>query len=285
MIYVKRKNAARFAPRTILVLVCLGTGWARLVASPGDSLSVFKQFVQVCNTYKHFPLYMNLTVKNNVDVLPTSPGDTASYTMEFFVDDKSSAVRMGNELQMINDSLVLFVNDRQKRMSLFTNPAHNNLAMITKLMRVFGQDTSIRKMAAAFEGMPVQGKGKDTSGISITSKALLPGTGIPGQYIQVMFNPRNLQPYYILYVHNKIVPLDSATYGIMAKDPVYSGKLFHNGSVWFLVKSATVSYAYNQIDYDRSRVLSFQLSSYVIREGQHYNAAKGYEGYRVVENL
>ncbi len=94
----------------LLLLMLLGAAQAaprrdwQPHASPGDTLSLLKTFIAVCQSYQHLPLQLDLEMQHSTNLM-TSPDDTLSQSAGFYLSSRGSCVRFGELEQLSTDSL------------------------------------------------------------------------------------------------------------------------------------------------------------------------------------
>lgn len=256
-----------------------------------DSLGVLREFMQVCNSYKKLPLHVRLTVQNSADIVTDPAIDTAAFTMEFFIQDKGAYIKLGDNEEVINDSLMLFINHKPKRMSLHANRGLNMVEQMSRFTGGLMQDSSVQKLAVRYSGMYADTLLKEGMAvIKLKSKALVIGGILSKDEIEATYKNDSKLPVRLVQVQRKLVPIDSATYAGLIKDTLYEDRLVHPGNgYWFLIKQSVSTYTFNQIDYSNTTQLPLQVSDCIIIKQApgkaSYVTAKEYETFRLIEDL
>jgi len=272
-------------------IIFLWAGLAMLIApvcvfgqKKAENAAMLKQFINVCNSYKQLPLHASITVRNAADII-TSADDTLQYNIEFFIRDDNAYINMAGEVEVINDSLMLFINNRQKRMALSQNPTGHISTQLNYVSNMFRQDSSISKMAALYTAQQVTGIVKNgepaADTIILKSRALMPGTQLPKEMIKVAYRVGSQQPLSIVQSHVKMIPLSADNYNELEKNALYPGKLVNTGKgYYFLIKDASTEYVFTHIDNDASTQMPLQISNCIEKNARgKYVPAKGFEGF------
>lgn len=265
----------------------------KMYAQTADTLSVLKLFMQVCNSYKQFPLHVNLSVQNSTDISTNPEADTAAYNMEFFIQDKGAYIKMGNNEEVINDSLILIISQKPKHMALYANTKHSMAEQMTMFTGGLTQDSSLQKFAARYR-QDENNSGVTPPGlavIKIRSRETVLGSMLAKETIEATYKRDSKLPVKVVQLHRKLIPVDSATYVKLLSGNLYAGKLVHPaGHYWFIIKQSVSTYIFNQIDYDVTTQLPLQVDRCIVKKqtpagGEHYQPANGYEMFRLTENL
>jgi len=251
-----------------------------------DTLASLKQFVQVCNNYKKVPLHISLNIYKTADV-PASAEDTAFSKAEFFITGKESYVRLNNLEQMVNDSLMLLVNNDARQMILYANNTPVNMRL-SAYLGLQMQDSSLQKMAQNYTAVQIAAeKEGDTAVIELKSRAVIGATALPKETVQVTYSKSSYVPFRVVVEDRKLIPLDSVGYNTLLVTPKYAGKLINPGKDnFFLVNTHTTTFIYNVMSYSNDVLYPAEINDRVVKDGEkHYVPAKGYETFRVIDNL
>jgi len=257
-------------------------------AQQKDSTAALKQFMDVCNSYKQVPLHAGITVRTNADIV-TSPDDTTHYTIEFYIHNNDAYVKLNGEEEVINDSLMLFISHKLKSMTLYPNTTGHVAAQLSSFTGMLLQDSAITKMAGRYQAdiLPGKASAPGTAIIQVKNRLLVPGTSLPKETIEVVYNSNTRQPVSLVQLQRKMIPLDSATYTAMVQKAMYPGKLIHIAKdYYFLMKELSTEYLFTHIDYDATTQLPLQMNQCVAKDRQgKYVAADGYRMYRFSDEM
>jgi len=251
-----------------------------------DSMAVFKQFVQVCVGYNQLPMHVNMLVQNTADIVTTPQQDSTAYNVDFFLLDKGLYIKAGEDEQLINDSVIVSISRRLKRMAVRPNKTHSVAEQMKLVMGRFSQDSSLEKLSAKFTVVLAPGLAGETNSIRLVSKAVLPGSQLPKQRMEAVYKKDTKLPVSVEYVRTKLVAIDSTAYAQLLKDPGYNSKLVATGNgYFFLIKSAFTRYVFNAIDYSNVS-LPLQVSDCIRKNASgHFVPAPGYELFKISENF
>lgn len=259
------------------------------MASPLDTMAVFRQFIRLSAGYKRLPMHAIIDVKNTSDVLTLPEEDTAAYSLEFFVTEKSAYIRARSEEQVINDSLVVFINRSQKRLSVYRNTTGGTAVQFNKMTGDFLQGAAPRSLADHFVIVSA-GEKTDENGermIKIATKALLAGTSLPRQAFEIASGPDGNVPLRFAYLTHTLAPVDSLMYQSLLAQKSYAGRLVTNGKgLFFIVKSFNSTYFFTKIEYEGHSGAPLNVEQCIVKTPSgHYTPATGFENFKITEHL
>ena len=276
-----------FRKLVCLVLIC--TSYVIVYAQHTDSLQQMRLFMQLCNNYKHLPLYINMTIHNTADIT-VSPLDDTMFNIEFYIQDAGAFIKMGQDVQVINDSLMLFISNKNRRMTLYPNIGNSGLTeQVNKFTAIFLQDSSVEKFSRKYEVvMPedittVAGTGN----VKIKSRSLVIGSTMPKETIELVYKKSISQLEKVVDTRYKLMQVDSLTYVKFLQNPVYVNRVLHPSKfLFFVVRQCTLTYMYNEISNTSNMQLPVLMNDCIVKETTgHYIPAKAYESFILTENL
>src|SRR5436305_1444655 len=115
--------------KKIILVIFLVSGHALLRAQgekttghpdAGDTLSTLRTFMTVCNSYKQLPLQLEVALRRSTNLV-TGQEDTMKVNVRFCLQKEGSYVGFGELEQLTDDSLLLLVSNKLKRMILYPN--------------------------------------------------------------------------------------------------------------------------------------------------------------------
>lgn len=233
-----------------LVVLYAGTG---IHAQQSDKKEVFRRFVQTLNMAGRTPLNLQMDIRYSANLV-TQPGDTLSMQGEFYLRANQAYIRMGEQEQVMNDSVALLISDNLQRMILYPQAS----AMISQIRNLPGlqwSDSSVKSLAAQFNVMQ---PADDI--ISLQSKLLLPGTKLARTAYELHYEPSLNKPQQLIMTQHILVGMDSAQYAVMQQEPVYVPNLFIKNGQYFFIKEKKLTVTYLKIEQPADNSLPVTLS-------------------------
>ena len=250
-------------------------------AQTNRNLDVFKEFLNVCNSYKQLPLYLSAELKKTYN-MPSVGDDSSEKRVEFYVLADGAYIHYGDYEQVINDSLALVVLGDIKQMVLSrnTSPVSEQLKLLT------GQpqgDSSISSLGERYEGKKIT-LAENKASIEINSKGKVQGTSISRESIEIVFDPKTSNPEKVVTIKRFLVPVpaeEAATGNKIVKENLI--EIPGKGS-FFLYEEKT-SFSYKQIDHNNKIQLPVVMGDRIIKTGDgDYIPVKMFENFSVIQN-
>jgi hypothetical protein len=234
---------------------------ATMQAQQPDSLAASREFMQVCHSYKRLPLQLDVSISSSANLV-TAAKDTLSLRAAFYMDEHGSYTRMGEMEQVANDSLLLLVSHGAHQMLLYAN--HSSLAhQLQSYMGLNLDDSSLAGFAGRYTVAAGPAKEKHHS-YSCTSRALLAGTALPRETIQVLFDPGTQEPVEFAQRKRSLVAIDSADYAGFSVLPEWKGRLAKLANGWWAVKEVSTVYRYAAITHKKNLPLPVRITDRVL---------------------
>src|SRR5258706_1046434 len=235
---IRRKNNLKMSKRIKYRLILIVNSFLMalsIFAQPGppgkttafsgseqDTLADIKTFLGVCNVYKKLPLQLDLVFRHSSNWV-NSAEDTMRYEARFCLQKEGSYISFGEVEQLANDSLLLLVNNKLKRMILYAN--HQTVTnRFRQYMGYQSTDSSSRQMAAKYTASSLSPVGKDTAAIEVKSRVFLAYTSSPKETILVRYNALTYQPYSVVQTDLSLVAVSKAAYEELARQPEWQEK-------------------------------------------------------------
>jgi hypothetical protein len=226
------------------LLLLLST--SRLRAQP-DTLAPMRQFLHVCNGYKQLPVQLEVDIRSSSNLV-LSASDTARITGRFALCQNGSYIVMDSLEQLANDSLMLIVNPKTKRMQLYPN----RQTVTARLQQYLGrqlQDSSVTQLAAKYHATTGQLR-KDTAVVQMNSRLCLPHTTLPLQELDVSYDPATQRPYAVSQLDRSLLPVSDSVYRSAEDKPQWAGRtLAVHDSTFFLIREKTRVFYFRTIDH------------------------------------
>ena len=89
-------------------------------AQKKDSLAPLREFLNVSNSYKQMPLYLEVELKNSTNFI-TSERDTMAAIGKFYLQQNISYMQFGEMEQLVTDSIAILVSDEMQRIIVNLN--------------------------------------------------------------------------------------------------------------------------------------------------------------------
>jgi hypothetical protein len=245
-----------------------------------DSLFALREFVQLRQIYIHLPVELNIHVQNSANPI-TNAGDSLRADMDVYYDHHNFYMKSEGLEEIVNDSLIVMVNNPAKNVLLYPNNQEIIVNMEKSAMPIM-PDSSIEALAKKYASS-VSTLSQDQKRIELKSREIVYGTALPRESIIIIYRGSSFQPIEFRRTKTLLLPMDSATYNSLMKDPAYDGKLVSTsvsqGNLFFLVKELTTSYRFDKINYgvqsppvtENNRVIKGPNGDYIV--------AKGFEEY------
>jgi hypothetical protein len=253
---------------------------------PVDTLAALKQFLQITSSFKQLPMHGVIQITNGSDLV-LSPRDTGSMGIEFYLFNDSAYLKSGEMEQLSNDSLVVIVSSRAKKIMIM----HSKQTVTDRLNAYLGiqlADSSIKKMSEKYTAtvLPFE---NGTGIIEVKSRALSYDSVSPKQSIRMSYDSSTLQVKKITQVSQKLVRIDSVQYAGFLQNPVYQGKLLATkskvsgrGGYYFLVKEQKTEFRYKKLEYGNAIQLPVSINNRIVKSSSgSYIPAQGYEAFSI----
>ncbi len=217
---------------TICLLLLLAAN-SRAFAQ-ADTLAPVRQFLRICNGYKQLPVQLEVDIRSSSNLV-IAASDTAHVAGRFVLCQNGSYIAMDGLEQLANDSLLLVVNPRTKRMQLYPN----RQSVTARLQQYLGrqlQDSSITQLAEKYH-VTTGKQGKDTSVIGLSSRQSLTHTTVPLQELRVKYDPATQRPYTVSQLDRSLVPVSDSVFRLAEAKPEWAGRTVSvHDSSFFLIR-------------------------------------------------
>jgi hypothetical protein len=215
-----------------------------------DTLAGLKLFINVCNAYKQLPVQLDVDITNATNYV-LSEKDTAHLQARFCFQKEGSYIRYGELEQVANDSLLLFVSNKVKRMIVYKN-RRSTAGQLQAYLGLQQNDSSILRMAGRYKATQWAGGNdgtvKDTAMVEITGRANVPHTLLAKESVQVEYDPRTLEPYGVIQLRRRLIPIDKKEYDrLSALQEANPRLLVQDNANYFLVCESTTRFQYKHI--------------------------------------
>lgn len=263
-----------------LFLIGIITAAFSCPAQKSDSLAALRLYLTVCNSYKRVPAQVDIDIRNSCNYF-LEPGDTTHATARFSLRSDGTYMGFGEVEQIADDSLLLLVNKRLKKMLLYGH--HRSVSeQLLANMGIRYPDSSLTRMAAKYKVEMMISKG-DSAGIRVTGRVMLKYGDFPREDVTVRYNPSTLDPYEVRQVKRELVPLTVDQYHELATRPDEDRtRLIRTDSSFYLVRELVTVYRYDHIAHQQDAALPARVSDRVRKDDQgNFTPVDSYEGYTV----
>jgi len=236
---------------------------AGLNAQVNDPNAAIRRFVKMLNMEGKTPLDMQLQIRYSAN-LQTQPEDTLSMQGDFYLRSHAGYVRMGEQEQILNDSVVLIISDNLQRMILYPK-AKAMVNYIRNLPGMQWSDSSIKQLALQFKAFDVS-KGQ----LRLNSKQLLPGTKLSRSSYVLDYDTATAKPIELNMTQRILVGVDSLQYEALKQYPSYVPNLFTKEGSYFFIKEKMLTVHYKKIEQPETDALPVTMSDRIewTNEGQ-----------------
>ncbi|HEV2481620.1 MAG TPA: hypothetical protein VGS79_18245 [Puia sp.] len=265
--------------KTIFLLLLL-TGSTRLWAQR-DTLAPFRKFVHICSDYRQLPVQLEMDLRSSSNLV-LSAADTARLTARLALCQKGSYVTMDGMEQLANDSFLLVVNPKTKRMLLYPN--HQSVAARLQFLGRQLRDSSVPQLAAKYL-VKKEKKLRDTSIIVLESRADLPYTSVPAGQMEVSYESVTQRPYTVTMVERRLIPVSDSIYKSVAGRPEWIGKTVSvKDSSFFLIREQTRVVCFRKIGHQQATDPPVRISDRIALDLTGvYRPVKDFAAFRLIQ--
>jgi hypothetical protein len=274
-------NMKKIFTLTCILLLLLNGGGLR---AQQDTSASIRQFLHVCNAYKHLPIQLEIDIRSSANlVLATS--DTARMYGRFVLCQHGSYIVMDSLEQLANDSLMLIVNTKTKRMQLYPN----RQSVAARMQQYLGQqlrDSSAIQLTEKYR-VSKEGRHKDTATIGLGSRRLLANTGLPLQELELKYDPVTQRPFAVLQLDRSLLPVSDSVYQSAQGQPQWAGRTISiHDSSFFLIREQTRVFYYRTIEHRSETDPPVKISDRVVADlGGAYRPAKAFAAFRLTQQV
>jgi hypothetical protein len=243
-----------------------------------DTLATARLFMKVCNAYKQLPVRMEAEIRNSTNFIAGAE-DTAHYRATFCIRKEGSYIAYGGMEQIADDSVVLLVSNRLKRMIMYAH--HQSLTdRMTQYLGWQLQDSSVIRLAAKYSVVLLPAD-KDTACIVVASRHYLAHTELPDETLRAKYSASGLRPYELVQEKRRLVPVSVAVYRDLATQQANADRLLAIGdSSFFVIKEQKTVYRYLDISHREDDRLPVRVSDRVVADVPgKYRPVTAYAGF------
>jgi len=264
---------------TIFLLLLLMGGYRLLAQS--DTLAPIRKFVQVCSGYRQLPVELEMDIRSSSNLV-LSAADTAHLDVRAVLCQKGTYMTMDGMEQLANDSFLLVVNPKTKRMLLWPN--HQSVAVRLQSLGRQLQDSSVPQLADKYLVKPFK-KWRDTAVIALESRAFVEHTSVPVAQLQISYEPVTERPYAITMVERRLVPVADSIYKSFSARPEWAGKTVTvNDSSFFLIREETRVIHFRKIEHKHVTDLPVRISDRIAADLTGvYRPVKDFAAFRLIK--
>ena len=267
---------------TPFFFLCIAALPGIVPAQKQDSLALIREFMQVSNSYKQPPLYLEIEMKNTSNFI-TGGQDTLNATGKFYLQAGSSYLQFGEIEQWVTDSLAVLVSNKLQR--IIINTETRSLADQTNAFTgSLFKDSSILVLAKKY--MPAAKTINGSSVIELNSRDFLYGSSLPKETIQMTYDPKTKQPMEVSSVKRMLVPLSEEDYKKLSID-TEPGKMLLaiENKGYFLIKEQATSFIYKAVKHEANMKIPVAISDRIIKNKKgEFEPVKAYENYEITMN-
>lgn len=266
---------------TVFMLLLVTAG-GRLRAQQ-DTLAALRKFVHICNDYRQLPLQLELEIRSSGNLILSS-ADTTDLNIRAVLCQKGTYMTTDGMEQLANDSLLLVVNPKTKRMLLYPN--HQSVAARLQALGRQLQDSTLPQLAKKYQVRPETTLG-DTAIISLESRVQLPYTSAPAAQLQVTYDATTERPYTVTMVERRLIPVSDSVYKSAAGKSEWIGKTIDvKDSSFFLVREETRVIHFQKIDHRPASDPPVRISDRIARDLTGvYRPVKDFAAFRLIQQV
>jgi|GEM_PF-2891155 len=245
-----------------------------------DTLQAYRQFVSMGNQYKQLPLQMEMEIVRYETVAGINT-DTMRARASFYLQEKASYLRIEDQEQLANDTILLQINKQAQRMIL----SRHSQTVAGQLQKLIGwqlRDSSLQQLAKGYRGIVISGTDNiDT--VRLWNRINLAGMNKPLDEVEMLYDTRQQRPVEVITYLSQLLPLEKELYEKWKDDPSKSAALVMKGDKeTFVLRIQTTYYRFDRIDHDPAFVLPVLISDRIVPASDGtWVPANGYEDYRI----
>lgn len=263
-----------------MFLLLLLTGSTRLWAQQ-DTLAPLRKFVHICSDYRQLPVELEMDIRSSSNLV-LSPADTTHLNIRAILCQKGTYMTMDGMEQLANDSFLLVVNPKTKRMLLYPN--HQSVAARLQYLGRQLQDSSVPQLAEKYL-VRQERKLRDTAIIALETRPFLKYTSVPVGQLQVSYEATTQRPYTVTMVERRLIPVSDSIYKSVAGNPEWIGKTVSvKDSSFFLIREETRVIHFRKIDHKKATDPPVQISDRIVADLTGvYRPVKDYAAFRLIQ--
>jgi hypothetical protein len=250
-------------------------------SSPGDTLSLLKTFIAVCQGYQRLPLQLDMDMRHSTNLM-TSPDDTLSQSAVFYLSSWGSCIRFGEVEQLSTDSLMIIVSHRLKRIIIYRNTGSVE-SLLARFVALPMKDSSLALLQQRYK-VTVPDNSDDTARLVLQTRQAIYGSRLPKDEIRVLYNKTTQMPWRVEQLHRSLVEMSPEAWKSFAGAPGWEDKLVRaNDSTCFVIKELQTVYSYRHIAHEPGKKPPVSLADRIIAEAPgRWRGVAGYEDYQII---
>lgn len=259
-----------------------------IFAQTADSLELFREFIAISNSYKQLPLQMSMDFTQYAN-FPLAANDTATKTHgEFYIKSGGAYISFGSVEQVVNDSLVLVIMKDIKQMTLSANSTPVS-AWLNAMIAQPLQDTSAFDFAAVYTVEMNKAAG-GISEITIASRELLEGAGLPLVAISVLYNTSSKLPEKVVTLRHSLTKMQTTGDNDVANKTAVVNRTEKTitiaGKGVFTIKEERAEIVYKKITHAENVQLPVTISDRIVQVGgRNFEPVKAYQNYHLLQDI
>lgn len=248
---------------TVILLCILLPGFNMALAQ--NKLSeqeLMKKFIKINNVCRQQPIHLKVTVSDSTNVaLGNIPGNTRQ--IESYVYPEGSFTRIGSVDQLINDSILVYVRNSIKSITVYPSIQPGtaagiglNIPDIKKMLKIY-----------TIHAAPAGKDSIDFSALVVNTKEELGVAKIPARSICMVYNRQTSLPVQVTQTMRSLVKMDSSAYSIMTGDPNNKvAVITAKDGIHYLVLEKMQVYRYNSIETNHTSPLPLTVADCLVKK-------------------
>lgn len=260
----------------IVLLACVN---GSVFAQKKTTELLFKDFVNICNSYKNLPLQLKVEYKKTSNIY-TNNMDTNIIQGVFNIQKEGAYIHFGKVEQIVNDSFALAVMEDAKLMVLSENNIGAN-GIVNNMFKSPINDSSIDKLAKKYS-ISKRIVDNKTAVLLVVSKTKLYKSDIVKEQMEVWYNIKTMEPEKLITITRSLTK--------KSKD-IINGKELSAVVITipekgeFFVKEEMVNLMYKSIEHNVNNKLPINMSDRIVRDDtKNFVPVKAYENYNLKFN-
>lgn len=251
-------------------------------AQKKDSLAPLREFLNVSNSYKQMPLYLEVELKNSTNFI-TSERDTMAAIGKFYLQQNISYMQFGEMEQLVTDSIAILVSDEMQRIIVNNNPKPV-LEGMKHLSGLLNKDSSVLTLGKKYKAEAYTSP--EGAMITLNSRDVLYGTVLPKETIEMSYDSKTKQPININSTKRALIPLSEEDYNkLRSEKGIEKAFLKIEEKGYFLMKEQTTVLVYKKIEHNAGLKIPVAVYDRIIKNKDgEYEPVKAYEDYAITIN-
>lgn len=249
---------------------------ATLQAQKKNDAEAVRKFVKCIALMRQAPVSATMTLESHADV-NNVPEDNYSMSGSFSIQENAIYIRMGETEQLMNDSVAIMVSNETKQIVLKETNGNAGNPQLPGLQWSGQEESTVNALKKQYAAVA------NEDGVLMTSRALLTGTKMPRETVQLKMNRQNGFPEEVLVIRKKMVVMDSAQMvQVRDEQQIPAERFMQSEGVYRVIKEITIKIMYGPVNKENNQI-PVKVEERLRKEpGGEWTPAQAYADYRVI---